>query len=172
MKPRPHDRRRWTHRGFTLPEMVVVVLVIGILAGIAVPKFFRVRDQSEAAAILANVTLIIDAVERYAAAHGTLPRDAGSSQLPKDLRGYLPAHVFETPTSLGRGLDWNGPGTSYRQFGVTIGVPKANRGAGIHTLPLYQELEAHADDGSRSTGWITVVGGNRVQFAYTENPRS
>jgi MSHA pilin protein MshA len=38
-------------KGFTLIELVVVIVVLGVLAAIAVPKFIDLRSESEAAAL-------------------------------------------------------------------------------------------------------------------------
>jgi len=48
--------------GFTLIEIVVVVLIIGILSSIAVVNFNKVRDKSEAARIATQLHYVEDAV--------------------------------------------------------------------------------------------------------------
>ncbi len=48
--------QRITQKGFTLVELLVVVIMIGVLASVAVPKYFRAVERSrasEAASILA-----------------------------------------------------------------------------------------------------------------------
>lgn len=47
--------------GFTLVELMVVVVVLGILAGIAVQRMGDVRDRAEEAALAANTRLLLGA---------------------------------------------------------------------------------------------------------------
>ena len=39
-----------TNKGFTLIELVMVIVILGILASVAVPKFSNLSDQAKAAA--------------------------------------------------------------------------------------------------------------------------
>jgi prepilin-type N-terminal cleavage/methylation domain-containing protein len=52
--------------GFTLIEIMIVVLIIGILLAIAVPNFVKARDTSRTKACIANLKQIDDAQQQWA----------------------------------------------------------------------------------------------------------
>lgn len=54
------------NRAFTLIEIMIVVLIIGILLAIAVPNFVRAREASRAKACVANLKQIDSAKEQWA----------------------------------------------------------------------------------------------------------
>jgi prepilin-type N-terminal cleavage/methylation domain-containing protein len=52
--------------GFTLVEIMIVVLIIGILLAIAVPNFVKAREVSRAKSCLSNLRTIAYAKEQWA----------------------------------------------------------------------------------------------------------
>lgn len=53
-------------RGFTLVEIMIVVLIIGILLAIAVPNFIKARETSRTKSCIANLRQIDAAKEQWA----------------------------------------------------------------------------------------------------------
>ena len=63
--------------GFTLIEMLVVVLIIGILAGIALPQYTLAVEKARSAEALMNLATIKREIQFYITANG-LPTDSVS----------------------------------------------------------------------------------------------
>jgi type IV pilus assembly protein PilA len=57
--------RKKNQKGFTLVELLIVVVILGILAAVAIPRFLTTRDQAQYRTCQANMSAINSAVEEY-----------------------------------------------------------------------------------------------------------
>ena len=73
-------------RAFTLIEIMIVVLIIGILLGIAVPNFVRARESARAKSCIANLKAIDGAVQQFAMTYN-LPNNWPNRFVIRDLAG-------------------------------------------------------------------------------------
>jgi general secretion pathway protein G len=90
--------RHLNHRrnAFTLVELVVVIMILGILAGIAAPKLLNTSKTATDNGLRQTLSIVRDAIELYAAENsGNLPPCANATSSLQDalqlyIRGSFP----------------------------------------------------------------------------------
>ncbi len=60
-------------RGFTLIELIVVMAIVALLAGIAAPRYFASLDRAKASSLRSSLAVMRDALDKYAADKGRYP---------------------------------------------------------------------------------------------------
>lgn len=86
-------------RGFSLIEIMVVVVILGILAALVVPKIISRPDDARVVKVKQDILAIQNALDLYRLDNGTYPtEDQGiralvekptTNPIPKDWRSYL-----------------------------------------------------------------------------------
>lgn len=94
------------HKGFTLVELLIVIIIIAVLAAIAIPKFVNSGARSKEAALHADLKLTRDAIELFHNDTGAFPAALG------DLAVTLAPANGKDSTGAAKAInpaDWKGP---------------------------------------------------------------
>lgn len=76
--------------GFTLVELVVVILILGLLAAVAAPKMFDTAGDARQNSTLHSLSVVRDAIELHRAREGAYPGEGGTeADFKDDLEPYV-----------------------------------------------------------------------------------
>jgi len=88
-RSRRHDPADRARGGFTLIELAVVLLVLGILSGLALPRLRQAIVQADAAHVVSDVAAIRNASFRHLTSEGRFPGPSGWGAMPSELSDHL-----------------------------------------------------------------------------------
>ncbi len=143
-----------TPRGFTLVEIMIVVVIIGLLAAIALPALSRTQKRAIGTRYINDARQIRDGAERYALENGNFPPN-GIGAIHPALQGYIPDTIFNsTTTPLGGVWDWD-----YDQNGITASISVYQYTA---TDAQLLAIDRIIDDGDLTTGTFRKIGSKAV----------
>jgi prepilin-type N-terminal cleavage/methylation domain-containing protein len=92
---RPEDKKKQNMKndqdlheaGFTLVEIMIVMAIIGLLAGIAIPNYVKARSTSQATTCINNLRQIDSAAQQFALEQRK--RTGQGINFPADLTPYI-----------------------------------------------------------------------------------
>jgi prepilin-type N-terminal cleavage/methylation domain-containing protein len=90
------SKRRSRQAGYTLLELLIVCMVIGIIANIAIPGLYQALYKAKASRIIEDYNTIRTMVHQHYADHSFYPAETGPGVEPPELTTYLQNRVLWT----------------------------------------------------------------------------
>ncbi len=141
---RPHPRQT----GFTIIELITIVLILGILAGVAMPRVMRWYDEAAIGATVSHLKTIALAAETLHNNTGAWPSDASAGAMPAELSDYLRPDLFAIACPVGGVYEWD---TNVDSVTARVKiVDEVNKRTG------WLRIDTLIDDGVLATGRMTA----------------
>ena len=159
-------RRRLALAGFTLVEVGVAGIIIGLMAAIALPAMKRMVLVSQANALANDLRVLSGALQSYAQQNGGYPADANVGVVPTGLRDYSSSANWQKVTAIGGCFNWEAatqslPASPFRAA-IAVNTSGSLRPSTDRTLLL--TIDQRIDDGNLATGNFLL--GNANQPLY------
>ncbi|MFG0283002.1 MAG: type II secretion system protein [Phycisphaerales bacterium JB039] len=155
---------RVVRTGFTLVEILIVVLILGILAALVVPRFATASEDAARQAFSESLLGFVDAATMYQAREGRPIPDGGTGLLPPGMEPYVKARDWENGTPIGGMWD-----SEFRDVGGMESL------IGVHFMggddpgaAFMTQVDAIFDDGNLATGAFRDFGGSRYYYIIIE----
>lgn len=144
-------------RGFTLVEIMIVVVVIGLLAAMAIPAFQKVRQKTQATRLANDMKKLAEDFQLMMFNNPALPNgiynNAGDGSVPAGFNpADLPASIFKKPIS---NQSFLGVNIRDSQAGTNTAVVNL---IGVSDQNMLRMTDAILDDGNLSTGDLRYNG--------------
>jgi prepilin-type N-terminal cleavage/methylation domain-containing protein len=136
-----------SQRGFTLVELAIVIVIIGVLASFGVPRFRDAVERSKAGEAFAYLASVRAAQERYHAREATYATDL------TDLDIAMPSPKYFTVGTVGAGS------TSDIEDSWTLTLTRAGASAGYGEYTVTFTEEGYDSANSDIVDEISPLGG-------------
>lgn len=113
---------RHTPRGFTLVEVLIVVVILGILASIITAVFSDSTEEARRAAFIRQLKTYASAAEAFTARTGSFLEDASTGVVPDGFESYVDVDLWTRPTPLGGQWDADSNHGIRSGIGVVFGA--------------------------------------------------
>jgi type II secretory pathway pseudopilin PulG len=143
---------------------MIVVVIIGLLAALAIPAFQRVQRSAQNARVANDLRVFVQAFEIYNAQNGTWPDNVGPGIVPTSpvtMADDFRVATWRAFTQIGGRWNWD----KDLLPGIVAGVSISSFTC---TTAQLTELDTKIDDGDLTTGLFRQTQSGRATFILEE----
>jgi len=151
-RPGPRVAAPWAGGGFTIVEVLIVVLLLAILAAVAVPGFSNASMEARASMLLEDLRIMRGQIRTFRVHHGDCPPgypDCDRTKAPTEKAFF--EHLTMASTAAGAVAKPDTDGFDYGPYLTSMPVNPVNDRASVQIVPDDGQVPEVADD---SHGWI------------------
>jgi len=132
---KPSQERRNTEKGFTLIELTIVIIILGLMAALVAPRMFGKVDQAQQNTTQAQISLLSTACDTFRLDMGRFPENLNelvNKVDDKKWQGpYLPKAVPKDPWD--NPYEYRCPGEDGRDYDIiSYGADGTSGGEGLN----------------------------------------
>lgn len=158
----PNTRRAQRARGFTLVEIMVAVVIIGLIAAMVMPGYRRIVLRSKTAAVVSDLRSYSTAFITYNLQNGKWPADVAAQQVPTEMTGAL-AQGFLLKSPIGGVYKWNYDVSAAGVTAKAAIIIQTDSGEVMSDdIDLLEMIDKEMDDGDLGQGNVQVSAGALV----------
>ncbi|RNC82575.1 MAG: type II secretion system protein [Phycisphaera sp.] len=148
---------------FTLVEILIVVVILGILAAVVIPSFANATEPTRQAAFVTNMQDFAEAAQLHRIRNGEFPPDSNSGELPDGFEELIDPRDWIGTTPIGGVWDTEDVGDDY---GVGIHFDGTGETRDEEYMTQIDEI---FDDGDLAAGLFQSAGEGRYYLILIRN---
>jgi len=143
------------HRAFTLVEILIVVVILGILAAVVVPSFANATEPTRQTTFITNMKDFAESIQVYKIRNNDYPADTAAGEFPAGFEEYVNPQDWLGATPIGG--SWV---TEDTEDGYGVGVHFDGTGETRDDVYML-EIDEIFDDGDLETGNFRAISDDR-----------